>query len=271
MMGPTHALTGALAWPAAAGLTTTLLHRTQTPVELAIYTAVCAGAALLPDMDCSGKVMTNRGGATVARTFGVFSLFLAECIEKLALAVYLVSHTRKDGKRRNGHRTFTHTWVFAALLGFGVAKLAARFGDPVLIGVLFFTVGLAVRGLMADWARRSGWLLTTLVGVSATILALQVLPEGVDPVLLGASIGVGCLVHTLGDMITRAGCPVLWPVPIAGQLWFEFALPDPIAVRAGGRFETAALRPLLTLALLAAVAWQVPTLRGHLIDFLPRS
>jgi membrane-bound metal-dependent hydrolase YbcI (DUF457 family) len=269
VMGPTHALSGAVAWLAGAGLTASVLGRSQSSAELAVYTAVCAGSALLPDLDCSGKVTANRGGATVARTFGVVSLFVAECVEKFSLGVYLMTRTRKDGKRRNGHRTFTHTWVFAGLLGYGVTLLAARYGRPAVIAVLFLTVGLAVRGLMADWARRSGWLLTTLVSVAATYLALQVLPSGVDYPLLGIAVGVGCLVHTVGDMITTAGCPVLWPVPIGRRLWFEFSLPGPVAVRAGGAFERGALVPLLTVGVVAAAFYQVTELRTFILGLFP--
>jgi membrane-bound metal-dependent hydrolase YbcI (DUF457 family) len=264
VMGPTHALSGAVAWLAGAGLTASLLGRPQSGTELAVYTAVCAGSALLPDLDCSGKVTANRGGATVARTFGVVSLFVAECVEKFALGVYLMTRTRKDGKRKNGHRTFTHTWVFAALLGYGVTLLVARYGRPAAVAVLFLTVGLAIRGLMADWARSSGWLLTTLASVSATVLALQVLPAGQDFSLLGIAVGVGCVVHTIGDMITTAGCPVLWPLPIGRRLWFEFSLPDPIAVRAGGAFERGALVPLLTIGAVVAAVYQIPDLREML-------
>ncbi len=269
VMGPTHALSGAVAWLASAGLTASLLGRPQTPTELAVYGVVCAGSALLPDLDCSGKVTSNQGGATVARTFGVVSLFLAECVEKLSLGIYLVTRTRKDGKRTNGHRTFTHTWVFAALMTVGVTWLATRYGKPAVIGTLFLTVGLAVRGLMAEWARKSGWLLTTLVSVSATVLAVQVLPGTKDYDLLGAAVGAGCVVHTVGDMITRAGCPVLWPIPIGRELWFEFSLPDPIAVRAGGAFERAALVPLLTIGAFVAAAWQVPALREFVMALIP--
>ena len=269
VMGPTHAMSGAFAWLAGAGLTTSLLGRPQTTTELAVYGVVCAGSALLPDLDCSGKVTANRGGATVARTFGIVSLFLAECVEKFSLGVYLLTRTKKDGKRKNGHRTFTHTWVFAVFIGLGIAWLAGRFGKPVVISVLFLTVGLGVRGLMAEWARSSGWLLTTLVSISATILALQVLPEGIDYSLLGAAVGVGCFVHTLGDMITRAGCPVLWPIPIKRQLWFEVSLPDRIAVRAGGSFERTALLPLLTVAAVIAAIWQMPEARSVVLWVIP--
>jgi membrane-bound metal-dependent hydrolase YbcI (DUF457 family) len=268
VMGPTHAVSGALAWLAGAGLIESVLGRPQSSTELVVYTAVCAGSALLPDLDCSGRVTANRGGATVARTFGVASLFIAECVEKFSLGVYLLTRTRKDRKRTNGHRTFTHTWVFAGLLGYGVTLLAARYGKPAVVAVLFLTVGLAVRGLMADWARRSGWLLTTLVSASATFLALQVLPAGPDYSLLGVAVAAGCLVHTIGDMITKAGCPVLWPVPVGPRLWFEFSLPDPIAVRAGGNFEKAALMPLLTIGTVVAAVYQISDVRDLLATLL---
>jgi|SRR3954452_4780408 hypothetical protein len=74
MMGPSHALSGA----AGSWALDHYARYTQSPLAVAVGTAVCAGGALLPDLDLSGKVTRNRGGATIARTFGVFSLFAAE-------------------------------------------------------------------------------------------------------------------------------------------------------------------------------------------------
>ena len=54
-----------------------------------------AGSRLL------GQVTSNQGGATVAHTFGVVSLFAAECVEKFSLGVYNVTD-REDGRRHNG-------------------------------------------------------------------------------------------------------------------------------------------------------------------------
>jgi Predicted membrane-bound metal-dependent hydrolase (DUF457). len=99
-----------------------------------VYTAVCAGSALLPDLDVSGRVFRNRGGATAARTFGVVSLFLAECVEKLSLGIYLLTRTKKDPRRRNGHRTFTHTLVFAILIGALISLLVGPLGKPFVFG-----------------------------------------------------------------------------------------------------------------------------------------
>jgi len=40
---------------------------------------------------------------------------------------------------------------------------------------------------------------------------------GVDHGLAGHCRGGGCLTHCLGDALTEAGCPFLFPVPIAGE------------------------------------------------------
>ena len=39
----------------------------QTPLALAVGTAVCAGGALFPDLDLSGKVTRNQGGASLQK------------------------------------------------------------------------------------------------------------------------------------------------------------------------------------------------------------
>lgn len=267
VMGPTHATSGAVAWLAGAGLVTTLVGYSQTPAELAVYTAVCAGSALLPDLDVSGRVFRNRGGATAARVFGVVSLFLAECVEKFSLGVYLLTRSKKDPRRRNGHRTFTHTLVFAILLGGLVTLLVGPLGKPFVLGVLFFTLALAIRGVLAEWVERRGWLLTTAVSVAATVIAFAGLHEDGYP-LLGVAVGLGCVVHMLGDLITHHGCPILWPIPIAGRRWYNVTLPGDVAVKAGGRFERTVLLPGLMFAACVAAAWQVPVVQEWLFNLV---
>lgn len=253
VLGPTHAISGATAWLAGSWVAAEYAGYSQSIWELAIGTAVCSGAALLPDLDCSGRVLANRGGATVAHTFGVVSLFAAECVEKFALGVYRITRLKKDPMRHNGHRTLTHTWLFNVLLGLGVAKLCEEFEKPAAIGVLFVMLGLAVRGLMAESVRKTGWLIVTLLAALAAYQAAVVLPANRGYPLLGLAVAAGGVMHTLGDMITRQGCPVLWPLPTGRRLWREFGVPDAIAVKVGGRFETLVLRPLLFVGALAAV------------------
>src|SRR3712207_5389601 len=103
VMGPSHALSGATVWLAGSWALDHFAGYEQTPLAVAVGTAMCAGGALFPDLDLSGKVTRNRGGATVARTFGVFSLFLAEVIEKISLAIYSATRRSGDPRRENGH------------------------------------------------------------------------------------------------------------------------------------------------------------------------
>ena len=37
--------------------------------------------------------------------------------------------------------------------------------------------------------------------------------------LLGMAVGVGGLIHLAGDMITRHGSPIFWPIPTGRRLW----------------------------------------------------
>ena len=254
MMGPSHALSGAAVW---LGGTWALDHFAgygQSPLAVAVGTAVCAGGALLPDLDLSGKVTRNRGGATVARTFGVFSLFVAEVIEKVSLGIYSATRLRGDPHRENGHRTFTHTLPFAALIGWGTTALCAHFGKWAVVGVVFLMAGLALRGLFEQWAERAGWLIVTLFAAAAAVFTAARLPGDRGYPLLGFAVAVGCVVHLLGDMITKNGVPILWPIPMGRRMWRMVGVPDSVAVKVGGTGEVVILRTLFTVIALVAIA-----------------
>jgi membrane-bound metal-dependent hydrolase YbcI (DUF457 family) len=264
MMGPSHALSGAAAWLAGSYALEHFYGVTQTPVQLIVGTAMCAGGALMPDMDLSGRVRTNRGGATVAHTFGVFSLFVAEVIEKVSLAVYLMTRMPADPKRNNGHRTLTHTLVFNVAFGVGAFELCLRLGKWAVVGTLFVTFAMALRGLFEKWARRAGWVIVTGVAAASTVWAMHELPAGRGYPILGLAIGVGGIMHLLGDMITSHGCPVLWPLPIGRRVWRNIGVPDAIAVEVGGTVEVLVLRAAFTVvAVLAALALTVPAARAR--------
>src|SRR4051812_29705801 len=191
MMGPSHALSGAAVWLAGSWALNHFAGYEQTPLAIAVGTAVCAGGALVPDLDLSGKVTRNQGGATVARTFGVFSLFVAEVIEKFSLGIYTATRLSKDPHRDNGHRTFTHTLPFAGLVGWGTTALAGYGGKWAVIGIVFFMVGLALRGLFDGWAERAGWVIVSLVAGAAAVFTYANLPDDRGYPMLGLAVGVG--------------------------------------------------------------------------------
>src|SRR5258706_13318781 len=101
MMGPSHALSGAAVWLGGSWAVDYFAGYHQTPLELAVGTAVCAGGALLPDLDLSGRVTAGQGGATVANSFGRGSLFAAGGIEKLSPGGYDLTPLEKDAPRAN--------------------------------------------------------------------------------------------------------------------------------------------------------------------------
>lgn len=242
MMGPSHALTGTALWLGGSLAFDKFGDLHQSPLQIAVGTAICAGGALLPDMDLSGKVTANKGGATVAHTFGVVSLFAAECLEKLSLGVYNITRGPKDPKRHNGHRTLTHTLLFNIGAGAGVAALCAKFGKWAVIGVLFVLFGMAVRGVFPKWSHRVGWITVTLASAAAAYGVYRFLPDHHNYALFGLAVGIGGIAHLLGDMLTSHGTPLLWPIPLGRKLWFCIGLPDRITIETGGAGEVVVFR-----------------------------
>lgn len=271
VMGPTHAVSGAAVWLAGSWAADHWWSFHQTPIQLGIGAAVCAGGALLPDLDLSGRVTSNKGGATVAHTFGVVSLFLAECVEKLSLGVYTITRMKRDPRRHNGHRTLTHTWAFNAGLGVGVGALCTRYGKWAVLGVLFFMFALAMRGLLAEWSKKRGWLVTTLLAAGAAATGYALLPTDRGYPMIGVAVAAGGIVHTFGDMITKAGCPVLWPLPTGRRLWREFGIPDALSVKVGGAVERRLLLPLCVVVIIVAgIGVLVPNLMTTVVTALQR-
>jgi membrane-bound metal-dependent hydrolase YbcI (DUF457 family) len=255
MMGPSHALSGAAVWLAGCWVAKEAFDYGQSATTIAIGAAVCAGGALLPDLDMSGKVTQNKGGSTVSRSFGVFSLFIAEVIEKVSLGVYHATKLSQDPDRDNGHRTLTHTIPFCLLMGFGATWLATAYGRWAVLGILFFMFGLALRGLFHQWAKRVGWLFITILSAGAAWFGYAYLPA-IDRgyPMIGIAVGVGCFVHLMGDIITRAGVPIMWPIPTGKRMWRMIGLPDSISIEAGSKIETRVLSVVFTLVSLVAGA-----------------
>lgn len=222
MMGQTHALSGGVAWLAVApvlGGTGVQL----SPVQLGAGAVICAGAALLPDID--------HHDGTIANTFGPFTRVLC----------------RGVGMISGGHRNATHSLVFAALAGFGTAWLAANAATAWLF-VVFLLAGLVLKGLGMGVPDRDH----LSAGLNAVIAAgIAVGMAGLDfgrPALnfgwygielgwAGLAVALGCLVHVVGDMLTPQGCAVLWPLPNR--------LAVPIMSRTDGVVERWIIAPLL--------------------------
>lgn len=251
VMGPTHAMSGAAVGLAVAALLPPEWGGPSSVAETFIWGGVCAGAALLPDLDLPQS--------TVARAFGLVSQGASQALNVASAAFYEATRTRVDNHRGGGHRTLTHTLAFAVALGGIVSALVVGFGKPVIIATLFVTLGLAIRGLAGDWAKQEGALAVFGASAVMSVAAWAVIPSGTGSVSLGLVITLGCITHCLGDGITKEGIPFLAPfVTIKGKRWWEFTLPTVFRIRANGLFEKVALLPALTAATVVLSFMSVP-------------
>ncbi|ANW21306.1 metal-dependent hydrolase [Streptomyces clavuligerus] len=250
MMGPAHSLSGAAAWLGVGAAAEAAGHPMPWPVLLA-GALICAGAALAPDLD--------HKAATISRAFGPVSRLLCEIVDKLSLAVYRATRAPGDKRRTGGHRTLTHTWVWAVMIGAGASALAVAGGRWAVLAILFVHLVLAVEGLLWRAARVSSDILVWLLGATSAWILAGVLdgPDGGSDWLftapgqeylwLGLPIVLGALVHDIGDALTVSGCPVLWPIPIAGRRWYPVGPPKALRFRAGSWVELKVLMPVFTL------------------------
>jgi membrane-bound metal-dependent hydrolase YbcI (DUF457 family) len=246
-MGSSHAKAGAAAWLVGSAVAAQYWHVHQSSAQILIGTALCAGGSLQPDWCLSGRVTSCEGGATVAKTFGVVSLFVAECVEKASLGIYCATKRKRDPDRDNGHRLATHTLIATVAAGAGVFWLCGRYGRWAVLSVLFFTLACALRALLGNKARRAGWLLLNLLAVAGTAAAYPLLPVGADGFrLLGLAVGVGCVVHLLTDCLTEHGSPLLAPLT-----WKPVRLPKWLRCKTGKKGERRWSWAFTALAILA--------------------
>lgn len=227
MMGRTHALSGWCAGLAVAPL----VGQHQLP-QVLLVAAVTAGWSLAPDLDHPGAVATRWGGWVTG--------WLSVGLRRLSAWAFAVTRTPRDRDSEGTHRHLSHTVVFAAVVG-GVTVVGTALSP--WWGVL---VPAAVGTLLA--ARSLGrWVL--VAGIVPVAWGLLVGGDELSPVRgwIGGAVALGCVVHILGDALTRAGVPLLWPVPIRGQRWFRVATPYVLRFRAGGGLERLLLWPVFVL------------------------
>jgi membrane-bound metal-dependent hydrolase YbcI (DUF457 family) len=229
VLGHTHALSGGVAWLAAApllahyapGLTT---HGYQ---ELVAAVIVTAGTALLPDLD--------HPRSTVGQALGPVTAWLARVVATAT----------------GGHRHGTHSILFAAAAGYGGWALGAagtRWALPAI--VVLAALALAALGVTDTPAAAA---------LSCAAAGYVLVAGGADIAWLGPSVAIGCLAHLIGDALTERGVPLLWPLT---PRRFRIG-----AVDTGSRVERLVVAPVLIVALAVLAAhsagwWSVAELRA---------
>ena len=297
-MGPSHAACGAAAWVALTGTYTVDLADVSVPVGLGLMPVgdpgvvtgalICAGAALLPDLD--------HPGGTVARSLPPVSRWLAKGLSRLA----------------GGHRRGTHS-LLGLLAIMVLAELSQRASVPVGDALQWSgtesaadtaggaATGAAVSGGLGAGSVGSGaigdaaaslpgqvWPLAAVLSVLLIACAVKVLAfvpdrlshaNWVVGILLGAfvaahppehphwfvvAVGLGCAVHMAGDLLTTQGIHLLWPLrlplPLPASLYRRRSFVRlPLLGNAGSGREILLLVPVTLYAvaglLCAAIAW----------------
>lgn len=219
MMGRTHALTG---WCAGAALAPAVGMPSLAGVV--VLATATAGYALLPDLD--------HPGARASRLLGPVTEVVCRVLRAASALAYRLTKGPRDERSAGTHRHLTHTVLFALALGVAAAAGSVAGGRWAVASIAGFGLLLAVDAL-GDW-------LLLLAAGGAYGLARH---GGALPALhhatgwIGIAVAAGCITHCLGDALTRSGCPFLWPLPIAGETWYEIR--PPIRFATGGPFEHA--------------------------------
>ena len=247
VLAVSHATSGAALGLAVAGFAPRIADVYPSPGSVLTFAAVCAGAALLPDLDHPSSVATRR--------FSVFSWLACHAVRPLSGVVFDLTRGRRD-HGKGTHRGLTHTAVGAVLLGLAVNIASATWGEPVLLATLFVCIALAIKGLDALVPGPP----SLVIAAGLTYAVHEWVPGGTAGTAgwLGTAVTLGMLVHSVGDAVTESGAPLLWPVPIRGRTWFPVGGPRVTRFRTGGAVESWVVAPALTVGTLVLAVLVVP-------------
>ena len=247
MLGVSHATSGAVVGLAVAGYAPQLVGIDPTAGTILTFAAVCAGAALLPDLDHPGSIATRR--------FSVASWLASRLVRPLSGLLYELTRGRRD-TGKGTHRGITHTVVGALALGVGINQASAAWGTPVLVGTLFVCLALAIKGLDALVPGPP----SLVIAAGLTYGVQEWVPGGTAGTAgwLGTAVIIGMVVHSVGDAATESGAPLLWPLPIRQRRWYPVGSPRPLRFRTGGAVEAWVVAPALTVAAVVLAALVVP-------------
>ncbi|GAB2482153.1 metal-dependent hydrolase [Promicromonospora xylanilytica] len=204
MMGGNHAATGAAAWVAVTASTPIAFgwYPGVTDTGVIAGALVCAGAALLPDAD--------HHSGTIANSLSPVSDVVVKGIEAVS----------------GGHRKGTHSILGIAVftaIAWALSLLSIDTGNEqlgtILIGPGIMCVLLVAFALKALKITRDTKVLPWTTSITLAVLIAIFAPE--EWYWMPFSVALGCTVHIIGDMITTAGVPLLWPLKFRSPYWMR--------------------------------------------------
>ncbi|WP_061783609.1 metal-dependent hydrolase [Thermobifida fusca] len=229
MMGHSHALSGVVGWMAVVPLLNKVdvlgINFELGSGEIIAGGLVCAGAALIPDLD--------HKSATITKTYGVFTETLGAFFNWAF----------------GGHRNGTHSLLFALLLG-GFAQLLVLWSELAAQIFVFLLIGIAFNGL--GYGMEKNRVAAEFINALATAgITLALYSSGVDYSWLGLAAAYGCLLHYLGDIATQMGVPLLWP-------FWKYRFGQNIGFKTDGPVERKVITPMLTISIVLMSIYLFP-------------
>lgn len=246
LMGQAHASTGLAAFLAflafaGSGAVNLVLGNEPSMGQYVLSAVAFVAGALIPDFD--------NTSSTAKSSMGIFGGPITFAFRESSRLVQTI-HTKQDAKSRAKahdvvHRGFWHSLVGAVALalivnfltsnplmtaimlplGFlGIGNLGALIAAVICLAALHIAVsGLNLGALKAAKSTKNvGSTLMFLVSVAVTLMFFNSIPAG-QYMWLGYSLGIGAVVHIIGDAFTRAGVPLFSPIiPRKGKLWYTY-------------------------------------------------
>ncbi|GAA1748170.1 MULTISPECIES: metal-dependent hydrolase [Streptomonospora] len=229
MMGHSHALSGIVGWMAVVpfldGREVLGVSFDLGPGEIVAGSLVCAGAALIPDLDAKSSTITNTYGAFTRALSGIFNWMFG------------------------GHRNGTHSLLFAVLMG-SVTQGLALWSEFAVQIFVFLLLGIAFNGLGLGSEKNS--IASAVINAMATgAVTLALFTSGVDYSWIGLAVAFGCFLHFLGDMATELGVPLLWPAT-------KYRFGEKIGFTTDSKVERNLVTPSLTIAIVLLTFYLFP-------------
>lgn len=265
-MGATHAMSGVALFLAIAAFAPDFTEKalgTSVIWVIILGALVTAGAALLPDLDNTTSTAKN--------SLGPLGLILSYFFRTSSAIIQTVVRTPRDDPEPNPHRGAWHTIPAAALLGY-LTYLGTKIGGSVdipLIGTItgggvfalviaFLMTHLALSGLASSFMKKIkkssaiGELVALAISFTLTALIFVNIPTDISFWWLGVSVGFGMFVHVLGDSMTTAGVPILFPLSaiIKGKFWWTTRF---LTIKAGGIVENTIFLPGFTILSIVSI------------------
>lgn len=257
LMGPTHALSSVafallFTWLASDVMFDKILGSKNVIVFISAM-IIIVGASLMPDLDAVKSTSIN--------VLGFIGTGLSKSMRGFSTVVQGLIKGPYD-KSSDPHRGFWHTLVAAFLVGLGVSGLtkidielftikstSITFSTLIVMLLLYLSIQLALSSLFKKLYNKHknkiGKLGTNLGSLFFAGLLVYLLPSHLDYTWVGGAVIFGWVSHLLGDMMTVAGVPILFPLKIKGKRWWDLRLP--LGIKAGGFIEYSILVPLFTI------------------------